>query len=163
MASHGRQVVRQTRARVLRGENRTPGKIVSIFEPWAEIIRKGTLHKPTEFGAVVRVQEAEGGIVTDIAVDDARADAPLLVPSVEHHQKLCGHVPGTVATDRGFYSGRGERLLGEMGVKHPVLPKPGHRTQDRIAYERQRYPNLLPATTGAGDYPSTKTIARILH
>jgi len=128
MASHGRQVVRQT-----------------------------------EFGAVVRVQEAEGAIVTDIAVDDARADAPLLVPSVEHHQKLFGHVPGTVATDRGFYSGRGERLLGERGVKHPVLPKAGHRTQDRIAYERQRYPNLLPATTGAGDYPSTKTIARILH
>ena len=163
MASHGRQVVRQTRARVLRGENRTPGKIVSIFEPWTEIIRKGKLHKPTEFGAVVRVQEAEGGIVTDIAVDDARTDAPLLVPSVEHHQKLFGHVPGTVAIDRGFYFGRGERLLGEMGVKHPVLPKPGHRTQDRIAYERQRYPNLLPATTGAGDYPSTKTIARILH
>ena len=139
MASHGRQVVRQTRARVLRGETRTPGKIVSIFEPWAAIVRKGKLDKPTEFGAVVKVQEAEGGIITDIAVDDARADAPLLVPSVEHHQKLFGRVPGTVATDRGFYSGRGERLLAEMGVKHPVLPKPGHRTQDRIAYERQRW------------------------
>lgn len=54
----GRQVMRQTRARVLGAETRTPGKIVSIFEPWAQIIRKGKLHRPTEFGVVVKVQEA---------------------------------------------------------------------------------------------------------
>jgi transposase, IS5 family len=138
-AKHGRQVIRQTRARVLGAETRTPGKIVSVFEPWAQIIRKGKLDRPTEFGAVVKVQESEAGIVTDIAVDDARADALLLVPSVELHQSLFGHVPRTVATDRGFFSGRGERRLNEMGVRHPVLPKPGHRTRDRIAYERQRW------------------------
>ena len=40
-AAHGRQVMRQTRARVLGAQTRTPGKIVSIFEPWAQIIRKG--------------------------------------------------------------------------------------------------------------------------
>ena len=139
MAAHGRQVIRQTRARVLGAETRTPGKIVSVFEPWAQIIRKGKLDRPTEFGAVVKVQEAEGGIVTDIAVDDARADALLLVPAVEHHRVLFGRVPRMVATDRGFYSGRGEKRLGEMGVKHPVLPKPGHRTRSRVTHERQRW------------------------
>jgi IS5 family transposase len=138
-AKHGRQVIRQTRARVLGAQTRTPGKIVSIFEPWAQIIRKGKLDRPTEFGMLVKVQEAEGGIVSDIAVDEARADAPLLVPSVELHQKAFGRPPSTVATDRGFYSGRGERRLVEMGVRHPVLPRPGHRTRDRIAHERQRW------------------------
>jgi IS5 family transposase len=137
MAKHGRQVIRQTRARVLGTETRSPGKIVSVFEPWAQIIRKGKLHRPTEFGAVVKVQEAEGGIVTDIAIDDARADALLLVPAVEHHQTLFGRVPRMVATDRGFYSGRGERRLVEMGVRRPVLPKPGHRTRNRVVHERQ--------------------------
>jgi IS5 family transposase len=88
---------------------------------------------------VVKVQEAEGGIVTDIAVDDARADALLLVPAVEHHKNLFGKVPRTVATDRGFFSGRGERRLVEMGVMYPVLPRPGHRTRDRVAHERQRW------------------------
>lgn len=136
---HGRQVRRQTWARVVGAQTRTPGKIVSIFEPWAQIIRKGKLDRPTEFGVVVKVQEAEGGIVTDIAVDDARADALLLEPSVEHHRRLFGRVPATVATDRGFYSGRGERRLYEMGVKHPVLPRPGHRTRERITHERQRW------------------------
>jgi IS5 family transposase len=80
-----RQVIRQTRGRVLRGESRTPGKIVSLFEPWAQIIRKGKLHQPTEFGACVTVQGADGGIVTDVAVDEASADALLLVPAVERH------------------------------------------------------------------------------
>lgn len=139
MTKNGRQVIRQARARVLGAETRTPGKIVSLFEPWAQIIRKGKLARPTEFGVLVKVQESEGGIVTDIAVDDDRADALLLVPSVDRHRALFGRVPSTVATDRGFYSGRGERRLVEMGVKHPVLPRPGHRTRQRIEYERQRW------------------------
>ena len=63
---------------MVEAQTRTPGKIVTIFEPWAQIIRKGKLDRPTEFGVVVKVQEAEGGIVTDVAVDDARADALLL-------------------------------------------------------------------------------------
>jgi len=134
-----RQVIRQTRGRVLRGETRTPGKIVSLFEPWAQIIRKGKLHQPTEFGACVKVQEADGGIVTDVAVDDTRADASLLVPAVEHHIRLFGRPPCLVATDRGFYSGRGEQRIVELGVLRPVLPRPGYRVPKRILYERQRW------------------------
>ena len=53
------QVLRQTTARVFRGVTDTPGKIVSVFEPTAEIIRKGKASKPTEFGKLVKVQEAE--------------------------------------------------------------------------------------------------------
>ncbi len=48
-----RRVAAQTRARVLRGETRFPGKVVSLFEPHTEIIRKGKLAKPTEFGRVL--------------------------------------------------------------------------------------------------------------
>src|SRR3989442_1665179 len=54
-----RQVLAQTRARVLRGDTRYPGKVVSLFEPHTEIIRKGKLAKPTEFGRLVKIQEAE--------------------------------------------------------------------------------------------------------
>ena len=93
-----RRVTRQTRGRVLRAESRTPGKIVSLFEPWAQIIRKGKLHQPTEFGACAKVQEADGGIVTDVAVDEARADALLLVPAVERHIQLFGRAPRLAAT-----------------------------------------------------------------
>jgi hypothetical protein len=63
-----KRVVAQTRARVLRGNTHFPGKVVGIFEPHTEIIRKGKLAKPTEFGRVVKIQEAEGQFITDYEV-----------------------------------------------------------------------------------------------
>jgi hypothetical protein len=66
-------------------------------------------------------------------------DGSALVPSVEHHRALFGRAPRLVATDRGFYSTRGERRLVELGIRHPVLPKPGHRTPQRIGHRRQRW------------------------
>ncbi len=135
----GRQVVRQARARVFRGVTDLPGKIISVFEPWAQILRRGKLHKPTEFGALVRVQEAEGGIVSDVAVVPEKNDAPLLVPSVERHIEIFGRAPDLAATDRGFYSTVGERRIHELGVKRPVIPWPGRKSQERREYERQRW------------------------
>jgi hypothetical protein len=43
-----RQVLAQTRARLLRGNTHYPGKAMSLFEPHTEIIRKGKLAKPTQ-------------------------------------------------------------------------------------------------------------------
>lgn len=88
---------------------------------------------------MVKVQEAEGGIVTDIGVVPEKNDTPLLVPAVERHIEVFGRAPQVVATDRGFYSGEGERRIGELGVKHPVIPKPGHKSKKRVAHERQRW------------------------
>jgi len=139
MIPRARQVLRQTRARITRGVTDSKGKLVSIFEPHAQILRRGKLHKPTEFGMMARVQEAEGGIVTDVGLVPDKADAPLLVPAVERHIKLFGRAPRTAATDRGFYSCDGERKIRELGVRRAVIPKPGHRTDKRIEYERQRW------------------------
>ena len=50
---HG-QVIRQTKARIFHGDSRSEGKIVSLFEPSAEVIRKGKASKPTEFGKLVK-------------------------------------------------------------------------------------------------------------
>jgi hypothetical protein len=40
----------QARARIFAGDTHAEGKIVSIFEPSTEVIRKGKASKPTEFG-----------------------------------------------------------------------------------------------------------------
>ena len=139
MIPRARQVVRQTRARIVRGVTDSKGKLVSIFEPHAQILRRGKAHKPTEFGLMVKVQESENGIVTDIDLVPEAADAPLLVPAVERHIRVFGHAPSTAATDRGFYSGEGEKRIRELGVRRAVIPKPGHRSDERIEYERQRW------------------------
>ena len=54
-----KQVMKQTRARIFRGETRSEGKIFSVFEPSTEIIRKGKAGKPNEFGKTAKIQEAE--------------------------------------------------------------------------------------------------------
>jgi IS5 family transposase len=58
MAERVRRVVRQTQARIFEGLTQLPGKLVSLFEPHTEIIRKGKAGKPNEFGKLVQVQEA---------------------------------------------------------------------------------------------------------
>jgi transposase, IS5 family len=65
MAERLRQVVQQTKARVFDGLTHFPGKVVSVFEPHTEIIRKGKASKPTEFGELVALQEAENQVITD--------------------------------------------------------------------------------------------------
>ncbi len=45
-----KQVMRQTRARIFQGNTRGEGKLLSLFEPSTEVIRKGKVSKPNEFG-----------------------------------------------------------------------------------------------------------------
>jgi transposase, IS5 family len=61
-----------------------------LFEPSTEVIRKGKTGKPTEFGKLVKLQEAENQIVIDYEIYARRPnDVDLLVPAIEiHHAKL---------------------------------------------------------------------------
>src|SRR5215469_13520196 len=48
-----------------RGNKSIKNRDPSQFEPSTEIIRKGKASKPTEFGKMVKLQEAENQIITD--------------------------------------------------------------------------------------------------
>lgn len=87
----------------------------------------------------MKVQEAEGGIITDIGVVPEKMDAPLLVPSLERHIQVFGRPPRLAATDRGFYSTEGERRIQELGVKRAVIPMPGYRSDERKRLEKVRW------------------------
>ncbi|MCC6196623.1 MAG: hypothetical protein IT518_19380 [Burkholderiales bacterium] len=85
------QVMHQTRQRINHGSTQSSGKIVSLFEPHTEIIRKGKAGRPTEFGKMIKVQEAERQIITHYEVYDRRpADSDLLVPAVKEHPPQFG-------------------------------------------------------------------------
>jgi transposase, IS5 family len=49
MLSRTRQVVSQTKARVFGDNAHFESKLLSVFEPSTEVIRKGKASKPTEF------------------------------------------------------------------------------------------------------------------
>jgi transposase, IS5 family len=57
--------MKQTRARIFRGNTRSEGELLSLFEPSTEVIRKGNAAKPNEFGKMVKLQEAENQIVIE--------------------------------------------------------------------------------------------------
>lgn len=134
------QVMRQARARVLGGNIHVQGKLVSLFEPSTEIIRRGKSKQPTEFGKMIKVQEAESQIITDYEVYKQRpADSDLLVPAIQVHQKRLGRIPDLVAADAGFYSARGEEAAHEMGVKKVSVPNRSTRSGDRKKLQKSRW------------------------
>ncbi len=95
-----RRVVAQTRARVLRGDTHYPDKVLSVFESHTEAIRKGKATKPTEFGKLVKIQEAEAQFITDYTVCPTRVpDQALWEPSLVRHEQLFGRA--AVARGRG--------------------------------------------------------------
>ena len=119
-----RRVLAQTRARVLKGDTHYRDKVLSIFEPETEAIRKGKAAKPTEFGKVVKIQEAEAQLITDYEVCPRRVpDQELWAPALIKHQQLFGHPPRVAVADGGFASAANERCATELGVRHVVLPK----------------------------------------
>ena len=137
MLDLGERVVSQTKARIFKGITDAATKIVSVFEPQTKIIRRGKAHKPTEFGQMVKVQEAEGGVVTDIAVV-TETDHALLIPSVQHHKQIFGRAPRVAATDRGFFSLENIRVIEALGVKCAAIPRPGYRSPAWLQRERTR-------------------------
>lgn len=140
MANRMRQVIRQTKARVFDGLTNLPGKIVSLFEPHTEIIRKGKASKPTEFGKLIQIQEAENQIITHYEVFDERpSDRDLLLPSVEAHERVLGRVPRLVAADAGFYSQAQERAAHAKGVRWIAVPNRSTRSPERKKLERSRW------------------------
>lgn len=123
-----RRVLAQTRARVLKGDTHYPDKVLSLFEPQTEAIRKGKATKPTEFGKVVKIQEAEGGLITDYAVCPTRVpDQALWRPALLKHQALFGRPPKLAVADGGFASAANERAASELGVEKVALPRPRGR------------------------------------
>jgi IS5 family transposase len=134
------QVIRQTKARVLEGNTHVEGKLVSLFEPDTEVIRKGKASKPTEFGKMVKIQEAENQIITAYEVYDQRpSDRDLLIPAVEIHEQRLDRVPEMVAGDAGFYSAHGEAKVQEMGVKRVSIPNHSTKSAERRRHQKQRW------------------------
>jgi IS5 family transposase len=134
------QVVRQTRERIDHGNTHAAGKIVSLFEPDTEIIRKGKAGKPTEFGKMIKIQEAEQQIVTHYEVYDQRpSDSDLLIPSLEVHEQQFGHGPRLVTADAGFFSAPNEANAYQRGVKRVAIPNLGTKSTERRAMQKKRW------------------------
>jgi IS5 family transposase len=134
------RVLEQTQARVIEGNTHFKDKVLSLFEEHTEAIRKGKAAKPTEFGKMVKIQEAEHQVITDYEVFEKRpVDAELLLPSIETHQNLLDRLPRLVAADAGFFSADNQTKAQKKGVEQLSVPNKKTRSKAQWAHQRQRW------------------------
>jgi IS5 family transposase len=118
------RVIDQTERRVLAGEQVPAAeKIVSIFEPHTDIIRKD--RRDTYYGHKVTLSTGRSGLVLDTVVEAGNpADATLAVRSVKRHAAVFGAAPERAVFDGGFASKKNlEEIKGE-GTSQVCFSKP---------------------------------------
>jgi IS5 family transposase len=126
---------------VLNGEQvPTAEKIYSIFEPHTDLIKRGKVLTPVEFGHKVLLAESAVGLITQYDVLEGNpSDEIHVIPSLQHHRQIFGQGPKLYGTDRGFFSEQNVEACEDGGVTTVSIPqRGGSRTPQREAYERSR-------------------------
>jgi len=140
MAARVRQVIAQTKARIFDGNTRSQSKLLSLFEPSTEVIRKGKPGKPNEFGKMIKLQEAENQVIVDYEVYDRRpVDSQILLAAIERHRARLGRAPRLVAADAAFYSAKNETAAKAMGVKRVCIPNRSTKSLERKREQKKRW------------------------
>ena len=133
----GEQVIDQARRRILDKEQ-VPNeeKIFSIFEPHTELLIRGKAAKPLEFGHMIQIGQVNGKFITEYEVFETKpVEYELLEPALEHHERLFGDYPDTVAADKGYYENMAQ--IEHLGKKIEVvaIAKKGKRTEEQTQRE----------------------------
>ncbi len=118
-----RRVISQTKRRVLRGESVPAAeKLVSIFEPHADIIVKD--RRETLYGHKICLTAGASGLVTDVVIEEGNpADVTLAVKMIERQKDLYGHVPRQASFDGGFTSRSNLDTIKGLGVEDVAFSK----------------------------------------
>jgi IS5 family transposase len=133
------RVIDQTRRRVLLGEQvPSEQKVYSIFEPHTDLIKRGKVLKPVEFGHKVFLAESAQGLVTDYRVLTGNpVDSDHVKASLERHQQIFQHPPECYAGDRGFHSADNVQRCQQAAVGEVCIPqRGGKKTEEQEALER---------------------------
>jgi IS5 family transposase len=139
-------VIDQARRRVIDGEQ-VPNeqKLFSIFETHTDLIKRGKILKPVEFGHKVFIAESAGGLITQYRVLDGNpADEAHVTFSLDRHKETFGSAPRIYSADRGFFSADNIEQCQEAGVELVCIPqRGGKRKPAQEAYEKS--PNFKNA------------------
>ena len=118
------QVIDQTQRRVFNEES-VPAteKIVSIFEPHTDIVKKDSSGE-TYFGHKVNLGTDVRGYITYCSIENGNpADSDLYIDVINAHKKLYGDVPKTTVADGGYASINNVEYARDAGVSQRVFHK----------------------------------------
>jgi IS5 family transposase len=131
-----RRVIDQTERRVLHGEQvPAQDKLVSLFEPHTDIIRKD--RRETHYGHKVTLSTGRSGLILDVVVETGNpADVTLAVRSAQRHAALFGYPPDRAAFDGGFASKNNLREIKDAGTTQVCFSKPAGVALDEMTTTR---------------------------
>ncbi|MDL2410415.1 ISNCY family transposase [Rhizobium calliandrae] len=127
------QIVAQTERRVLAGEAVPAGeKLVSLFEPHADIIVKGS--RDVDYGHKINLTTGGSGLILDLVIEAGNpADSERFLPLLERHIAFYGEAPRQAAADGGYASRENLRQAKALGVGDMAFhKKSGLKIEDMV-------------------------------
>ena len=127
------RIIAQTERRVLAGEPVAAGdKLVSLFEPHADIIVKGS--REVEYGHKLNLTTGRSGLILDLVVEAGNpADSERLLPMLERHIARHGEAPRQLAADGGFATRDNLSQAKARGIRDMAFHKKrGLRIEDMV-------------------------------
>lgn len=117
------RVIDQTTRRVLMGEQvPAEDKVVSLFEPHTDIIKKD--RRETFYGHKVCLMVGQSNLITDCLITRGNpADSTLVEDMLNRHDTIYGRYPLKVALDGGFASKNNLNFAKSRGIKDVCFGK----------------------------------------
>ena len=127
------RIIKQSERRVLAGEPLPASeKLVSLFEPHADIIVKGS--REAEYGHKLNLTTGRSGMILDLVIEAGNPpDSERLLPMLERHIALDGQAPRQAAADGGFASRGNLATAKTWGVRDMAFhKKAGLKVEDMV-------------------------------
>jgi transposase, IS5 family len=117
------RILAQSQRRVLDGQAvPVDEKLISLFEPHADIIVKGA--RDAQYGHKLNLVTGPSGLILDVVVEAGNpADAERFLPMLERQIARCGAPPRQVAADGGYASQHNLTAAKARGVKDVAFHK----------------------------------------
>src|SRR5271154_5646661 len=117
------RIIDQSERRVLKGEAVPAGeKLVSLFEPHADIIVKGG--REVQYGHKLNLATGKSGLILDVVIEDGNpADAERFLPMLDRQIARRGAPPRQTAADGGYASRDNLKQAKERGVHDVAFHK----------------------------------------
>jgi len=135
------RIIAQTEQRVLAGQPVPAGdKLVSLFEPHADIICKG---REVAYGHKLNLTTGPSGLILDLVIEAGNpADSARLLPMLERHSTFYGRPPRQAAADGSYASLDNLRQAQARGVRDMAFHKKGGLRIEDMVRSRWAYRKL---------------------
>lgn len=143
-----RQVIRQTRRRVIKEES-VPAteKVVSLYEPHSDIIVKGS--RDTQYGHKINLTTGRKGLILDATIESGNpSDTDRYLPMLQRQVEIYGQLPAEIAADGGYASIANLTEAKALGVSEVAFQKKKGLSVEAMTSSEKVYRKLCDFRAG---------------